>query len=163
MFLLSSPAAFSPAAPAGRAVAAPLQSAPSMGFGKAELAGAYGRLALCTSELLPHHEYRAPETPRSCTPTLCAPEAHPLVVACTALAKEQNPVVGYWDPMGLADVPLWNQDEEAVIGAHCHTLIFRGPSSTGVHTRCDVSPWVCQGGQRRAHVLRCPRRLAAPL
>jgi hypothetical protein len=81
MFLLTSPAAFSPAAPAGRAVTAPLQSAPSMGFGKAELA---------------------------------------------ALAKEQNPVVGYWDPMGLADVPLWNQDEEAVIGWLRHSEIKHG-------------------------------------
>jgi len=60
---------------------APLQSAPSMGFGKAELA---------------------------------------------ALAKEQNPVVGYWDPMGLADVPLWNQDEEAVIGWLRHSEIKHG-------------------------------------
>merc|ERR1712085_98202 len=43
-----------------------------------------------------------------------------------ALAKEQNPVVGYWDPMGLADVPLWNQDEEAVIGWLRHSEIKHG-------------------------------------
>ncbi len=35
-------------------------------------------------------------------------------------------MVGYWDPMGLADVPLWNQDEEAVIGA-----LRRGACSVG--------------------------------
>ena len=34
-----------------------------------------------------------------------------------ALAKEQNPVIGYFDPIGLADLPLWKQDQEAVIGA----------------------------------------------
>merc|ERR1712028_301659 len=39
---------------------------------------------------------------------------------------EQNPVVGYWDPMGLADVPLWNQDEEAVIGWLRHSEIKHG-------------------------------------
>jgi len=81
MFLVSSPAAFSPAAPASRATTAPLSSAPSMGFGKAELA---------------------------------------------ALAKEQNPVIGFWDPMGLADLPLWNQDEEAVIGWLRHAEIKHG-------------------------------------
>merc|ERR1719326_533333 len=43
-----------------------------------------------------------------------------------ALAKEQNPVVGYWDPMGLADVPLWNQDQEAVIGWLRHSEIKHG-------------------------------------
>mmetsp|Transcript_15207 Transcript_15207/g.36140 ORF Transcript_15207/g.36140 Transcript_15207/m.36140 type:complete len:270 (-) Transcript_15207:188-997(-) len=81
MLSMMSPVAFSPAAPAVRSVTAPLASAPSMGFGKAELA---------------------------------------------ALAKEQNPVVGYWDPMGLADVPLWNQDEEAVIGWLRHSEIKHG-------------------------------------
>jgi hypothetical protein len=48
---------------------------------------------------------------------LCARGSFASSFCATALAKEQNPVVGYWDPMGLADVPLWNQDEEAVIGA----------------------------------------------
>jgi len=33
-----------------------------------------------------------------------------------AFAKECNPVIGFWDPLGLADLPLWKQDQEAVIG-----------------------------------------------
>ena len=53
MLAMMSPVAFSPAAPAGRSVTAPLQSAPSMGFSKAELAGAHGRRTLRTPELLP--------------------------------------------------------------------------------------------------------------
>ena len=43
-----------------------------------------------------------------------------------ALAKEQNPVIGYWDPIGLADLPLWNQDQEAVIGWLRHSEIKHG-------------------------------------
>jgi len=32
------------------------------------------------------------------------------------LAKELNPVVGYWDPLKLSDLNLWGQGEEATIG-----------------------------------------------
>ena len=46
-----------------------------------------------------------------------------------ALAKEQNPVLGYWDPIGLADIDLWGQGTEASIGA-------RAPNS---HRRCPVA------------------------
>jgi len=31
-------------------------------------------------------------------------------------AKELNPLVGYWDPMGLADVTFWDFDNEATVG-----------------------------------------------
>ena len=37
-----------------------------------------------------------------------------------ALAKEQNPVLGYWDPIGLADIDLWGQGEEASILSLIH-------------------------------------------
>jgi hypothetical protein len=33
-----------------------------------------------------------------------------------ALAKELNPLVGFWDPMGLADGEFWGQSNEATIG-----------------------------------------------
>jgi len=33
-----------------------------------------------------------------------------------ALAKELNPVVGYWDPLQLADKEFWGQSNEATIG-----------------------------------------------
>ena len=32
------------------------------------------------------------------------------------LAKELNPVVGFWDPIGLSELDLWDQGEEATIG-----------------------------------------------
>jgi len=32
------------------------------------------------------------------------------------LAEDLNPVVGYWDPIGLSDLNLWGQGEEATIG-----------------------------------------------
>ena len=35
----------------------------------------------------------------------------------TGLAKEQNPVLGYYDPIGLAGIDLWGQGTEASIGA----------------------------------------------
>jgi len=33
-----------------------------------------------------------------------------------ALAKDLNPVVGYWDPLKLADQEFWGQSQEATIG-----------------------------------------------
>ena len=33
-----------------------------------------------------------------------------------ALAMELNPLVGYWDPLKLADGNFWGQGEEATIG-----------------------------------------------
>ena len=67
-------------------------------------------------------------------------------------------MVGYWDPMGLADVPLWNQDEEAVIGARRRACTLRGPAdSTGVHARCAAR---VRGGRRDgragAHAVALP-------
>jgi len=43
-----------------------------------------------------------------------------------ALAKEQNPVLGYWDPIGLADIDLWGQGEEASIAWLRHAEIKHG-------------------------------------
>merc|ERR1719262_686733 len=43
-----------------------------------------------------------------------------------ALAKEQNPVLGYWDPIGLADIDLWGQGTEASIAWLRHAEIKHG-------------------------------------
>eukprot|EP00310_Coccolithus_braarudii_P013887 CAMPEP_0183343434 /NCGR_PEP_ID=MMETSP0164_2-20130417/9336_1 /TAXON_ID=221442 /ORGANISM="Coccolithus pelagicus ssp braarudi, Strain PLY182g" /LENGTH=259 /DNA_ID=CAMNT_0025514261 /DNA_START=34 /DNA_END=813 /DNA_ORIENTATION=+ len=40
-----------------------------------------------------------------------------------AFAVECNPVLGFWDPLNLADAPLWQQDQEAVIGWLRHAEI----------------------------------------
>jgi len=72
---MMNPAAFTPAAPAGRAATAPLQSAPSMGFGKAELVGAHGWLT-CARQSCCSLARRALVEPRGSTPTVCVPEAH---------------------------------------------------------------------------------------
>merc|ERR1712087_110427 len=41
-------------------------------------------------------------------------------------AVECNPVIGFWDPLNLAEVPLWQQDQEAVIGWLRHSEIKHG-------------------------------------
>jgi len=43
-----------------------------------------------------------------------------------AFAKECNPVLGYWDPLNLVDLPLWKQDQDAVIGWLRHSEIKHG-------------------------------------
>ena len=43
-----------------------------------------------------------------------------------ALAKEQNPVLGFYDPMGMADLDLWGQGSEASIGWLRHAEIKHG-------------------------------------
>lgn len=62
-------------------------------------------------------------------------------VTFAALAKEQNPVLGYWDPIGLADIDLWGQGTEASIGArrrHCVCSLLFQPSQTP-HACCSCA------------------------
>ena len=42
------------------------------------------------------------------------------------LAKQLNPAVGFWDPMGLASMNFWGQGEEATIGWLRHSEIKHG-------------------------------------
>ena len=77
------------------------------------------RGALVKSHILCLHPTQPPLLPAipSTRLTLFFPFASRLArFPPAAFAKECNPVIGYWDPLGLADLPLWKQDQEAVIG-----------------------------------------------
>ena len=61
--------------------------------------------------------------------------------AAAALAKEQNPVLGFYDPMGLSDLDLWGQGEEASIGASLPQLrkaASRSPTTCTRAESCDL-------------------------
>lgn len=40
-----------------------------------------------------------------------------------AIASKANPILNYWDPLGLADAEFWNQSNEATIGFLRHAEI----------------------------------------
>jgi len=42
------------------------------------------------------------------------------------MAKELNPAVGYWDPLGLGKAEFWDQSNEATVGFLRHAEIKHG-------------------------------------
>jgi len=44
----------------------------------------------------------------------------------TTLAKELNPVIGYWDPLGLGTADFWSKGNDATVGFLRHAEIKHG-------------------------------------
>ena len=43
-----------------------------------------------------------------------------------ALAKDQNPIVGYYDPLNLAEAEFWDQSNSATVGFLRHAEMKHG-------------------------------------
>ena len=62
-------------------------------------------------------------------PAVAAPRACPQMAAIDDLkviAKEQNPVIGFWDPLNLCDLNFWGQGDDATVGFLRHAEIKHG-------------------------------------
>mmetsp|Transcript_36611 Transcript_36611/g.96652 ORF Transcript_36611/g.96652 Transcript_36611/m.96652 type:complete len:262 (+) Transcript_36611:53-838(+) len=75
----------------------------------------------CTLAFAPVAPVAAPVATRAVAPQMGFGKAELM-----ELAKQQNPVLGYYDPIGLADVDLWGQGEEASIAWLRHAEIKHG-------------------------------------
>jgi len=66
------------------------------------------------------------QTPATLSPTLAQPNVNMALGDLKEMAKAQNPVIGYFDPLQLADQEFWGQSNDATIGFLRHAEMKHG-------------------------------------
>merc|ERR1719310_2073793 len=77
-------------------------------------------VASCAAAYAPQMRPSTMVAPRAAAPAM------ETVEDLKSLAKELNPKLGYWEPLGLTGITIYGMDEEATIGFLRHSELKHG-------------------------------------